>query len=558
MYANLLLSSLFSGVAIVLVLHKWRKAVEVVSVTIALFSSFLSIMYAVHGLKETFFGLSLINDSLSKIMLIIVNILGFFILLYSIGYMKHEEGYARYYSLMLLFIGSMNLLILTSNIIVLYLAWELVGLCSALLIAFHWSSPRARKAGIKALVVTRIGDIGLAAAIAIIISRTGSASIPDIISYFETHSSEANLLTGLLLLAAIGKSAQFPLHIWLPDAMEGPTPVSALLHSATMVKAGVYLISRFYPIVLLSPFTVNSMIIVSIATIIISSLCALASNDVKRVLAYSTINNLALMFLALGLGNWLAAQMHLVAHSLFKALLFLSIGTVIQGAGTRNLDELGGMWRMGYVKSGIGFLIGALSLAGIPPLPGFFTKGYIIALLMQRFPGALGALLGFAISTISSMYIFRAFYRTFTGEPKTFAKPFEPGTMTIPILALSTINIFGYPTICYIFASIGGFNIALGELDMLDLIGLVLGTSLAYLTWYKETLSMLTNIFKPFAVIAANDFYIDKAYTTFGSKLIEFSTYAAFKFQPKQRPLYTLYVLGVMLLILILILGVFK
>ncbi|MGC8988195.1 NADH-quinone oxidoreductase subunit L, partial [Infirmifilum sp.] len=406
MIPELLLLELFIASATITVL-KQRRLVEGLSVIASLTAALLSIAYILIPEKTTQMGVTLYSDALSKLMLGVVNVLGSLIVIYSVGYMNHDPSYRRYYSLMLFFIASMSLLVLTTNLLILYVSWELVGVCSALLISFWWDKPEARKAGLKAFTVTRIGDIGFIAAIALLLTRIGTSNIPLILDSATELGDLITPLAILLLLAAIGKSAQFPLFVWLPDAMEGPTSVSALIHAATMVKAGVYLLSRFYPLITLSSKALEIVVCLAIITIFLSALAALGASDIKRVLAYSTINHLALMFLGLGLGAWGAAQLHLLSHSLFKALLFLCAGLIIHEAKTRSLDELGGLWSSGFRVTGIGFLIGSLSLAGVPPLPGYFTKDLILMAIEHNFKEGLGYLLAFTISLLSSLYIFR-------------------------------------------------------------------------------------------------------------------------------------------------------
>ena len=266
MIPELLLLELFIASATITVL-KQRRLVEGLSVIASLTAALLSIAYILIPEKTTQIGVTLYSDALSKLMLGVVNVLGSLIVIYSVGYMNHDPSYRRYYSLMLFFIASMSLLVLTTNLLILYVSWELVGVCSALLISFWWDKPEARKAGLKAFTVTRIGDIGFIAAIALLLTRIGTSNIPLILDSATELGDLITPLAILLLLAAIGKSAQFPLFVWLPDAMEGPTSVSALIHAATMVKAGVYLLSRFYPLITLSSKALEIVVCLAIITI---------------------------------------------------------------------------------------------------------------------------------------------------------------------------------------------------------------------------------------------------------------------------------------------------
>ncbi len=380
-------------------------------------------------------------DQLSVLVGAFVSFVSFLVVVYSLGYMKDEPGQTRYYSLILLFIGSMMGLVMSGNLIQFYFFWELVGVCSALLIAFWTDRPAARKAGLKAFVVTRLGDSSLLIAVIFIAATFGTTSFDSILGPrgIPTLATGTIFAVGLLMfIGAMGKSAQVPLHVWLPDAMEGPTTVSALIHAATMVNAGVFLMLRMYPVITL-PQLSGSLTTIILAIGLLSALvggaCAFAADDIKRVLAYSTISQLGLMFAAIGLGSLAAAAYQMISQGLFKALAFLAAGSVITALGTRELNRMGGLARvLKYTYAG--FLIAMLGMSGLPPLVGFWSKD---AILSSAFGAGLAQpfllLCAFALTTL---YSFRALFRVFHGKAASGQAPSEsPPSMLIPILTLS-------------------------------------------------------------------------------------------------------------------------
>ena len=325
------------------------------------------------------FNLGVRVDGLTAIMLIVVTSVATLVQIYSQGYMHGDPGYRRYYAYMSLFATSMLGLVLADNLLMLFVFWELVGLSSYLLIGFWFHKPSAAAAAKKAFIVTRIGDLGLLAALLLIGTRASTFQIDAIHELVLAGTLAGTTLTlfGLGIFAgAVGKSAQFPLHVWLPDAMEGPTPVSALIHAATMVAAGVYLVARFFPIFEASPDAREVVAWVGAITVAIGALIALVQTDLKRVLAYSTISQLGYMMLALGVFGYGAAVFHLFTHAFFKALLFLGSGSVNHATNTFDMGKMGGL-RHTMPITFITFLIGSLSLAGIFPLAGFFSKDEI-------------------------------------------------------------------------------------------------------------------------------------------------------------------------------------
>ena len=380
-------------------------------------------------------------DQLSALVGAFVSFVSFLVVVYSLGYMKEEPGQSRYYSLVLLFIGSMMGLVMAGNLIQFYFFWELVGVCSALLIAFWTDRPAARKAGWKAFVVTRLGDASLLIAVIFIAVTLGSTSFDAILgpSGITTLATGTIFALGLLMfIGSMGKSAQVPLHAWLPDAMEGPNTVSALIHAATMVNAGVYLMLRMYPVITLPQLSgslTDVILAVGLLSALVGGVCAFAADDLKRVLAYSTISQLGLMFAAIGLGNLDAAAYQMISQGLFKALAFLAAGSVITALGTRSINDMGGLARvMKYTYAG--FLVAMLGMSGLPPLVGFWSKDAILSSAFSA--GAIQSGLVLCVIAMTALYSFRALFRVFHGKPAWATAPKEsPPTMVVPILILA-------------------------------------------------------------------------------------------------------------------------
>jgi len=380
-------------------------------------------------------------DQLSALVGAFVSFVSFLVVVYSLGYMKEEPGQSRYYSLVLLFIGSMMGLVMAGNLIQFYFFWELVGVCSALLIAFWTDRPAARKAGWKAFVVTRLGDASLLIAVIFIAVTLGSTSFDAILgpSGITTLATGTIFALGLLMfIGSMGKSAQVPLHAWLPDAMEGPNTVSALIHAATMVNAGVYLMLRMYPVITLPQLSgslTDVILAVGLLSALVGGVCAFAADDLKRVLAYSTISQLGLMFAAIGLGSLGAAAYQMISQGLFKALAFLAAGSVITALGTRSINDMGGLARaMKYTYAG--FLVAMLGMSGLPPLVGFWSKDAILSSAFSA--GAIQSGLVLCVFAMTALYSFRALFRVFHGKPAWATAPKEsPPTMVVPILILA-------------------------------------------------------------------------------------------------------------------------
>ena len=364
-------------------------------------------------------------DGLTAIMLVVVTSVSLLVQVYSTGYMRGDGGYARYFAYMSLFTAAMLGLVTASSLLQLFVHWELVGLASYLLIGFWFHRPAAAAAAKKAFIVTRFGDFGFMLALLLIWSKTGEFEIAAINELAPTLSSA--VLTGFtlgLLAGAIGKSAQFPLHIWLPDAMEGPTPVSALIHAATMVVAGVYLIARFFPSFEAAPAEVRDVVAyVGGFTALLAATMGIVATDIKRVLAYSTISQLGYMVMALGLGGYVAAVFHLFTHAFFKALLFLGAGSVNHATNSFDMRRMGGL-RMPMQITFATFLVGALSLSGVFPLAGFWSKDEILldALNHNRLLFGVGVL----VAGMTAFYMFRTIFVVFFGQYRG-GEPPEPG-----------------------------------------------------------------------------------------------------------------------------------
>ena len=384
-------------------------------------------------------------DGLAAVMLVVVCFVSLMIQLYSGGFMEGDRRFAWYYAVLNLFTASMLGLVLAPNFIELYICWELVGLCSYLLIGHWYEKPSARDASLKAFIVTRIGDAALFIAIIIFWRATGTTSFDGISEAAQAGFIGGSLFTAavvLVFVGAVGKSAQFPLHVWLPDAMEGPTPVSALIHAATMVAAGVYLVARTYDIFVQSETAMLTVAYVGGFTALMAATMALVKKDIKRVIAYSTVSQLGYMMLGLGIGAYTAGFFHLYNHAFFKALLFLCAGSIIYAMDSYNLFEMGGLRRRMPVTFWA-MVIAGLSLSGIFPFAGFWSKDEIVA---SAYDEHLYVLFGMALLTVflTAFYIFRAIFLAFTGEPRTeMARGAveSPGIMTGPMVILAFLSI---------------------------------------------------------------------------------------------------------------------
>jgi NADH-quinone oxidoreductase subunit L len=377
-------------------------------------------------------------DPLSMVMVLTVTGIGFLIHVYSIDYMHGDPRYTRFFAYMNLFVFSMLTLVLANNFLLLYVGWEGVGLCSYLLISFWFERKVAADAGKKAFIVTRIGDTAMLIGILLIFATFGSIEFPVVFGEAEGLAEETATVIALLLFAgAVGKSAQLPLHTWLPDAMEGPTPVSALIHAATMVTAGVYLVARTFPIFEASDVAPIAVAVVGTVTAIYAALAAIGQDDLKRVLAYSTISQLGYMFLAVGVGAFAVGIFHLVTHAFFKALMFLAAGSVMHAMdGEIDMTRLGGLRKPMPVTAAV-FAVGGLALAGIPPLAGFFSKDQVLAAAFEGGHIVLWVV-GLVTAGLTALYVARAGALAFLGEPRHDKHPHEaPTLMRVPMLVLA-------------------------------------------------------------------------------------------------------------------------
>ena len=395
-------------------------------------------------------------DPLSSVMILVVTGVGFLIHVYSVGYMSHEKAFARYFVYLNLFTFAMLLLVLGNNFLIMFVGWEGVGLCSYLLIGYWYEKKSAADAGKKAFIVNRVGDFGFLVAIFLIFWTFGTVDYTEVFARIPGLAESGVLTTGiataitlLLFVGATGKSAQIPLYVWLPDAMEGPTPVSALIHAATMVTAGVYMVARTSALFLLAPASMAVVAVVGAATAIFSATIGICQNDIKRVLAYSTVSQLGYMFLACGVGAFTAGIFHLMTHAFFKALLFLGSGSVIHAlSGEQDMQKMGSLKKHLPVTFTTMF-IATLAISGIPGLSGFFSKDEILWKSFSSGHGHVGLwLVGTAAAGITAFYMFRLIFLTFFG-PSRMAPEVEkhvhesPYSMTVPLMLLAVLSVAG-------------------------------------------------------------------------------------------------------------------
>ncbi len=391
-------------------------------------------------------------DPLSSVFLVIITGVGFLIHEYSAGYMHNDEGYRRFFSYLNLFVFFMLMLVMANNFLVMFIGWEGVGLCSYLLIGFWFKNQEYSSAAKKAFIMNRIGDLGLLLGILLIYQTTGSVEYEKVFSSYGLAKFTPGIATAatlLLFIGAIGKSAQIPLYTWLPDAMAGPTPVSALIHAATMVTAGIYLIARANGLYLLSPLTMDIVMWTGLVTALLGASIGLYQNDIKKVLAYSTVSQLGLMFAALGVGAFSTGVFHVLTHAFFKALLFLGAGSVIHAmGGEQDIRKMGGLKKTLPITYTT-FFIATLAISGIPPFAGFFSKDQIVSEIYAH-KGIGVAAIGLIVSLMTCFYMFRLLFVTFFGNfrgthDQEHHLHESPRSMTIPLIVLA------------IFSTIGGF-----------------------------------------------------------------------------------------------------
>ncbi len=456
------------------------------------------------------FGVTI--DPLTCMMLLVVSIVGTLIQIYSMGYMHDDARFSRFFAYMSLFMGSMLGLLLADNFVMLYIFWEGVGLCSYLLISFWFEKPAAARAGMKAFITTRIGDTGLLIGILLLFFSTKTLYFRDLAG-LAINDTTITAVGILIFCGAIGKSAQFPLHVWLPDAMEGPTPVSALIHAATMVAAGVYLIARCYGLFISHHAALVSVAYVGAITAFMAASIALVNNDIKRILAYSTISQLGLMMLGLGVGGLEAGTFHLMTHAFFKALLFLCAGSIIHSIHvdddpaihTQDIRKMGGLFPKMKI-TGTTLIIAGLAIAGIPPLSGFWSKDELLSEIINTGHPVL-----FAVASLTSLmtafYIFRLIFLVLFGKMRPGVRVHEsPYVMTIPLIVLA------------VFSVIAGFFRPLRP-DFLTM-GIstaiaVIGIGLAYSFYILNNKILSADIRSRFAFLYRllyNKYYIDEIY----------------------------------------------
>ncbi len=510
-------------------------------------------------------GLSLVMgtlvDPLSSLMLVVVTVVGFLVMLYSIGYMHHDHGLPRYYAELSLFLASMTGLVLANNLLEFFLFWELVGVCSYFLIGFYYEKPSAASAAKEAFLVTRVGDVLFLLGIFLFFSTyalagpagsggwaangfvfvVGSTSTPFLASAMGGHTLLLTIAGLLILGGAAGKSAQFPLHVWLPDAMEGPTTVSALIHAATMVAAGVYLLAITSVFIGFTPADQLAIVAIGGFTTFFAATMAVVHPDIKRVIAYSTISQLGYMVLAIGAGFAMVGLYHLFTHAFFKALLFLAAGSVIHAIGTQDLFKMGGLRKHMRVTAAA-FAVGGLALAGIPPFAGFWSKDDILSSVYSQ----LGThpdywpffLLAFAAVFLTAYYIFRAWFLAFSGDhprdPTLPAAHEGPWVMQVPLVVLSAFAVVaglfvfvpGFQSLLLGGAGVAGIPPTYGLTDLgLSAISVGLGLGgigLAWGLWGNGRVFVLaeTSALQPVRRLLLNRYYFKDAYDWIGLRAV--------------------------------------
>lgn len=392
------------------------------------------------------FQVGVLLDGLSSMMLVVVTLISFLVQVYSLGYMHGHKRFGLYFSYLNLFTFSMLLLVLADNLLQFFIGWELVGLCSYLLIGFDFERDAASYAGRKAFITTKIADLGFYLALLIIFNFLGTFNIPNLyhnLSSIAYRGLWLQIIPILMFLGAMGKSAQVPFHVWLPDAMEGPTPVSALIHAATMVAAGVFMVARMFFLFEMVPWSLDIVAWVGVTTAVVAASMGLVSSDIKRVLAFSTVSQLGFMMAGLGCGGYVGGMFHLTTHAAFKALLFLGAGSVIHAVHTNDIWQMGGL-RTKMPLTAFTFLIGTFAIAGFPMMSGFFSKEEILLAAFHR-DIIFFILLVFA-ATLTSFYMFRLLILVFFGDPRVkekFNQAHEsPFVMTFPLVVLAFLSVF--------------------------------------------------------------------------------------------------------------------
>lgn len=473
--------------------------------------------------------LGVLLNPLSAVMLLVVSVVSFLVQIYSVGYMKGDPGYRKFYAFLSLFSFSMLGLVISNNFLQMYIFWEMVGLSSYLLIGFWYHKPDAANAAKKAFVVTRFGDFGFLTAILILATKTGTFNflqLEHLLHQGALNQATITTVAILMFMGAVGKSGQFPLHVWLPDAMEGPTPVSALIHAATMVAAGVYLVARAYFLFSLSATAMSVIAVIGCFTALFASSIALVQDDIKKVLAYSTVSQLGYMMLGLGVGGFTAGFFHLITHASFKALLFLCAGSVIHSIGSNNIWEMGGLYKK-MKGTALTFLVGGLALAGIFPTSGYFSKD---AILIETFSRGHYILFVMAMVTVgfTAFYMARVFFVIFFSSEKFGKKhPHEsPAVMVVPltVFALFTLGLGFYTEgfksfVFFKTVSEAEHNILIPVFSNLIAAGSVF---FAWVLYQKQWVSApaLAQRFSVIYRILKNKYYIDEFYIFCVNKIL--------------------------------------
>ncbi|WP_160724230.1 NADH-quinone oxidoreductase subunit L [Bacillus sp. USDA818B3_A] len=536
---------LLSFLILLLFGKRLKEASAYVGILLTLASLIYSILVLIERFSEPTYGINYewltIGDlhltagfevnQLNALMLVIVSLVSFLVHTYSKGYMHGDERFPVFYAYLGLFTFAMLGLVISPNLLQTYIFWELVGVGSFLLIGFYFYKEEAKAAAKKAFIMTRIGDVGLFIGMILLFWETKSFEYSVIFESVEggaISSPMITLIAILIFIGAVGKSGQFPLHTWLPDAMEGPTPVSALIHAATMVAAGVYLVAALFPLFLASPTALLTIAVIGAFTAIFAASIGLVQTDIKRVLAYSTVSQLGYMMLALGSAGYVAGVFHLMTHAFFKALLFLAAGSVIHAVHTQNIEEMGGLWKK-LKLTGPLFLIGTLAISGVPLLSGFFSKDEILVAAWEGGHPIL-FLLALAAAFMTAFYMFRLFFLVFTGEARGDQKHVHesPSNMTLPMLILGVLAVVsGYVNTPWFGTFLGDWLVDGNEtlahhaeshgpvwIMIAATIVSLAGILLAYLMYYKRSIARnwLSGTGDTLHSILLNKYFVDEFY----------------------------------------------
>ncbi|MCF6138886.1 NADH-quinone oxidoreductase subunit L [Pseudalkalibacillus berkeleyi] len=480
------------------------------------------------AIGDTVLTVGYLINPLNALMLVIVSLVSFLVQVYSKGYMHGDERFPIFFGYLGLFTFAMLGLVLSPNLLQLYIFWELVGVGSFLLIGYYFYKSEAREAAKKAFIMTRIGDVGLFIGMILLFWQVGSFELDaifDAVSGGDISEGWITLTAILIFVGAMGKSGQFPIHTWLPDAMEGPTPVSALIHAATMVAAGVYLVAAMFPLFEASETAMTTVAVVGGFTAIFAATIGLAQADIKRVLAYSTVSQLGYMMLALGSSGYVAGIFHLTTHAFFKALLFLAAGSVIHAVHTQNIHEMGGLWKKMKWTAPL-FLIGAMAISGVPLLSGFFSKDEILASTYAD--GRFGLFwIAVVAAFITAFYMFRLFFLVFTGESRASDKKLKvhesPGVMVFPMVILGVLAIVAGYINTPMAPLLGDFLAQNPYLDIhhhdthwwIPVVATgvsLLGIFMAWLVYAKKKVARLSAASPDFHYILLNKYFIDETY----------------------------------------------